>query len=96
MRTTGNDDESNSEYVTQASLEGSENHFFRHDGSGHHNSDELNGIELRLKALWSEYIEHQDSFGFNEKAKALKEKYFSLYQSYRRNKNWKQVVSNNQ
>jgi hypothetical protein len=70
--------------------------FFQQNNSGQSDFDDLNGIENRLKALWSEYIEHQDKFGLNEKTKALREQYFSLYQSYRRNKNWKQLVANNQ
>ena len=57
--------------------------------------DFLNGVERRLKELWSDYVEYQDKYGFDEMAKALKKKYFSLYQSYRRNKNWKQLVSEN-
>lgn len=57
--------------------------------------DFLNGVERRLQELWSHYIEHQDKYGFDEMAKALKEKYFSLYQSYQRNKNWKRLVSKN-
>lgn len=85
MRTTGNDVESNNQNVAQTLIEGSEKHFFRHDGVDHRSSDELNRIELRPKTLWSEYIEHRDRFGFDDKAKALKEKYFSLQQARWRN-----------
>ena len=55
----------------------------------------LNAVEHRLKELWSEYVEYQDKNGLDETAKSLREKYFNLYQSYQRNKNWKQLISGN-
>ena len=94
MRTAGNDADSINEYGPRSSSEGSENHFFRQSGS--EATDYISGIERRLKALWWEFVEYQDKHGFDEKANVLKENYFSLYQKYRRNKNWKQIVSNNQ
>lgn len=56
----------------------------------------MDKLERRLKAVWSEYIARQDRYGFDDKTKSLKEKYLSLYQSYRRNKKWMQVVSDKQ
>lgn len=95
MRTASNDANSNNEYVSRPSAEGSEKLFYRQSGSEQVDSNDMSGIERRLKAMWSEYVEHQDKYGFDEKAKALKEKYFSHYQSYRRNKKWKQIISDN-
>ena len=86
MRTAGHAVELNSENKYASPQTGSEQSI----------SDYMGGLERKLKALWSEYVEHQENFGFDERAKALKENYFSLYQAYRRNKNWKQVVSSNQ
>lgn len=77
-------------------VDGSERPVSAGDGSRQTHLDYLSGIEQKLKTIWSEYIEHLDRHGFTEKTKNLKESYFRLYQTYRRNKNWKQLVSNNQ
>jgi hypothetical protein len=57
--------------------------------------DYMSRVENQLKMLWSEYVQHLDQNGFNDKAKALKEKYFNLYRSYRHNRNWKNAIINN-
>ena len=59
------------------------------------NVDYLRGLEMQLKEIWSQYINYLDKNGFDETAKSLKSKYFSLYQNYQRNKNWRNVVTNN-
>ena len=56
--------------------------------------DYLSKIKTELKMLWSEYIQCQDQYGFNDTARDLREKYFSLLRHYRHNKNWKQILSN--
>ncbi len=96
MKTDGNDVDINNQYVSRASSEGSEKQVLREKSFEQTSLDDISGIEHRLKALWSEFVEHQDKHGFDQKAKDLKEKYFKLYRSYRRNKNWKQIISNNQ
>ncbi len=56
----------------------------------------IGDLEKTLKSIWSEYMAHQEKYGLNERTKNLKEKYFNLYQSYRRNKVWNQVISDGQ
>lgn len=56
--------------------------------------DYLNGLECQLKDLWSKYVKCLDENGFDEKAKALREKYFATYQSYRNNKKWREIMNN--
>lgn len=57
-------------------------------------SDYLSTLEHQLKDLWAQYVGYMERNGFDETAKALKEKYFRLYQSYRDNKNWRDLVNN--
>ena len=59
------------------------------------NADSLRALEMQLKQIWSQYINYLDKNGLDETAKSLKSKYFSLYQNYKKNKNWKNVVTNN-
>ena len=59
------------------------------------NVDFLHALELQLKEIWSQYISYLDKNGFDESAKSLKSKYFSLYQNYQKNKNWRNAVTNN-
>jgi hypothetical protein len=57
-------------------------------------NDDLSNLEHQLKDLWSEYVKFLDKDGFNQTAKALREKYFRLHQTYRRNKNWRKMIGN--
>lgn len=67
----------------------------RYNGSGKIDSDYLSTLEHQLKDLWAQYVGCLDKNGFDETAKALKEKYFRLYRSYRNNKNWREMVNSN-
>jgi hypothetical protein len=60
---------------------------------GKSGSDYLNHLEHQLRALWGQYVKRLDTNGFDETAKAIKQKYFSLYQNYRHNKNWRKIVN---
>ncbi len=68
------------------------NAFRRNGNSRQQEIDYLSEIESELKALWSEYIQCHDKYGFNDKTKALREKYFRLLRRYRNNKNWRQMI----
>jgi hypothetical protein len=59
------------------------------------NIDYLRELEMQLKEIWSQYISYLDKNGFDETAESLKNKYFSLYRNYQKNKNWREVVTNN-
>ncbi len=59
------------------------------------NVDSLRGLEIQLKEIWSQYISYLDQNGFDETAKSLKSNYFRLYQNYQKNKNWRDIVTNN-
>ncbi|MGZ5280385.1 MAG: hypothetical protein ACXWC9_10605 [Pseudobdellovibrionaceae bacterium] len=60
-----------------------------------HNVDSLGTLEMQLKEHWSQYIRYVDQNGIDEKAKALKSRYFQLYQHYQRNKNWRKANTSN-
>lgn len=64
------------------------------DGIGKSNADYLNHLEHQLRELWGQYVGRLDVNGFDETARAIKEKYFRLYQNYRNNKNWREMVDN--
>lgn len=59
------------------------------------NTDTLRGLETQMKEIWSQYISYLDKNGFDETAKELKTKYFSIYQNYQKNRNWRNLVTNN-
>lgn len=59
------------------------------------NVDSLRNLEMQMKDIWSQYISYLDNNGSDETAKYLKNKYFSLYQNYKRNQNWRNIVTNN-
>ncbi|MFN3455366.1 MAG: hypothetical protein ACK41T_10440 [Pseudobdellovibrio sp.] len=62
--------------------------------NGKSGADYLNHLEHQLRDLWLQYVERLDTNGLDETAKAIKQKYFSLYQNYRHNKNWRRMVNN--
>lgn len=64
----------------------------RANGSGKVSCDYLSTLEHQLRELWAQYVGRLDRTGFDETAKALKEKYFRLYRNYRHNKNWRNLV----
>lgn len=59
------------------------------------NVESLRILEVQLKEIWSQYISYLDENGFDETAKALKSKYFRIYQNYQKNKNWRNIVTKN-
>jgi len=62
--------------------------------SGQMASDYINGLELQLKDLWSQYVSCLDKYGLNETAQELKKKYLQVYNGYRNNKNWREIINN--
>jgi hypothetical protein len=94
MRTNGHDADSKRDTVAGRSTPDTVVSF-RPDGQTKIDFDYLGALERHLSSLWSEYIEHQDKYGYTEKTKALRERYFSLYRRYQREKRWKKIVSNN-
>jgi hypothetical protein len=52
-------------------------------------------FEAELRDLWAQYISYVDRDGPSEKAKALRNRYYSLYRSYRNNQNWKKLITAN-
>lgn len=57
------------------------------------NVDLLYGLEIQLKEIWSQYISYLDKNGFDETARALKNKYFRMYENYQKNKTWRNAMS---
>ncbi len=94
MRTDENKTGSIENYVTRPSTDESKLDFPSNDQKKK-NSDYADCLERQLRTLWSEYIEHQDRHGYTEKTKELKAKYLRLYESYKREKRWKQVMTIN-
>lgn len=56
-------------------------------------SDHLSSLEVQLKELWSQYVRRLDENGFDETARSLKDKYYSIYRSYRNNKKWRESMN---
>jgi hypothetical protein len=63
----------------------------RHIQSTH--ADYLSRLEQQLKVLWAQYVNALDQKASDEKVKALRERYFNLYHSYRHNKQWRRVIT---
>lgn len=57
-------------------------------------TDYLSDLENQLKLLWSQYVSYLDRRGHDDRASALRDRYFHLYRYYRRNKNWKRALTN--
>ncbi len=59
------------------------------------NPDEQNDdLEARLKSVWANYIHCVDRYG-SDAAKALRDRYFDLYRTYRQNQRWKSLIAKN-
>ena len=57
--------------------------------------DSLRELEQKMKEIWSQYISYLDRNGLDETAEALKNKYFRIYQSYQKNKQWRNAITKN-
>lgn len=57
--------------------------------------DYLESLESELREVWSQYMNCVERDGSSERAKTLRERYFSLYRNYRNNKEWRGIITSN-
>lgn len=48
--------------------------------------------EKLLKKIWSIYSSHLDRFGETKQTKVLRERYFDVLRTYRKNKKWQKLL----
>lgn len=55
-------------------------------------ADFLRSLEDQMKELWRQYVERLDQRGLDETAESLRRQYYNLYNCYKMNREWIQVV----